>query len=150
MPVLDEHNMWMQAGTWVIDPTGRCTSTDVTIVLDFLTDHYPTEFYWNIIDKCNANAVVGSVPQSHYTLLSTTYREELCLPPGRYQLILYDTYGDGICCSYGVGTFQGLFYRDSGSLWSTDFLGSGSGMVKGGTSEMSPDLEIRVVQLSLP
>ena len=122
--------MWMQAGSWVVNPTGGCTSTTVMIELYFLTDHYPSEFYWNVIDKCNANAVVASVSQGHYSLSSTRYHEEVCVPPGRYQIILYDTAHDGLCCAYGTGLFQGIIYRDVDQRWSTFFFGA---------TEMSPE-----------
>ena len=28
-----------------------------------------------------------------------------CLPDGCYDFVIYDSYGDGICCSYGIGSY---------------------------------------------
>jgi hypothetical protein len=35
--------------------------------------------------------------------------EELCLPPGCYKFVMYDDYGDGLCCSWGSGYYK-LYY----------------------------------------
>jgi hypothetical protein len=35
-----------------------------------------------------------------------TYSETICLPYGCYTLTVNDSYGDGICCAYGTGSFE--------------------------------------------
>ena len=32
--------------------------------------------------------------------------ESLCLPSGDYEFTIHDSYGDGLCCSYGQGSYQ--------------------------------------------
>jgi hypothetical protein len=33
------------------------------------------------------------------------YNSTECIPPGDYKFIINDSYGDGICCSYGLGQY---------------------------------------------
>ena len=47
--------------------------------------------------------------------------EEVCLGDGCYEFIIYDSYGDGICCSQGQGQFQviaqdGSVYGEGGNF----------------------------------
>ena len=51
---------------------------------------------------------------------------DICLPVGKYQFIIYDTEGDGICCFYGHGQY-GLHFpggREVRPLSSGQFLGA--------------------------
>ena len=115
----------MQAGSWVVEETVEgCTSTSKIIDLYFLLDEYPGEFHWSVIDKCNGDAIVDFVEDGHYRGSGLHYHEEVCVPPGRYQLIIYDTAADGLCCYYGMGAFLGVHYDGSGNLWSTPFYGA--------------------------
>lgn len=111
-------------GTTDDDMTNNGYVTDVmpsisvdqnSLVLEFFTDEYPGESYWELRDA-NGNAfytggnslvVGGAENNTSYTQALTLYNEEIPLPgDGCYEFIMYDSYGDGICCEYGEGYYR--------------------------------------------
>ncbi len=50
--------------------------------------------------------------------------EEVCLGMGEYQFTIFDSAGDGICCSYGNGyynlTFDGMLSAQGGKFKSEE------------------------------
>ncbi|MFD0965135.1 M43 family zinc metalloprotease [Pseudofulvibacter geojedonensis] len=90
-----------------VDCGGSCapcqpTCSDVKLRLKF--DNYPEETSWEI--KNNSGTVVASggtyANQADGSILNITE----CLPAGCYSLVMKDAYGDGMCCSYGNGSFR--------------------------------------------
>ena len=77
-----------------------CDGVDVTVSITF--DNYPEETSWQITDG-------GSVVASGGTYASSpdgsTLEVSQCLSDGCYTFTIFDTYGDGICCSYGSGSY---------------------------------------------
>ena len=77
-----------------------CDGVDVTVSITF--DNYPEETSWQITDG-------GSVVASGGTYASSpdgsTLEVSQCLPDGCYTFTIFDSYGDGICCSYGSGSY---------------------------------------------
>ena len=80
---------------------GSCTypCTDVTVTI--LTDNYPAETTWAVTDESGA-AVMSGGP---YSTSGTTFTSTACLEVGCYNLIVNDSFGDGICCAYGNGSY---------------------------------------------
>lgn len=72
--------------------------------LDFAlqTDNYPSETNWEIIADDGSIISEGG----GYATQNALYEELICLPPGCYEFIIYDAYGDGICCDFGNGFFE--------------------------------------------
>ncbi len=65
------------------------------------TDKYPEEIAWTIKKKSGPN-----IRQfSKYKTPLTWYSYPECLSSGQYEFIITDTYGDGICCDYGLGEY---------------------------------------------
>ncbi|MEL6943783.1 MAG: S8/S53 family peptidase, partial [Bacteroidota bacterium] len=85
-----------------------CTENELTLTI--VTDQYPQETSWNITDANGATVASGG----GYTSSSTTYTEDICLPDGCYTFTILDSYGDGICCAYGNGSY--LLTDGSGTL----------------------------------
>ena len=79
-------------------PTG-CQDTEVT--LNLTTDNYGYETSWTLNDSTSAEIANGSGFQS-----GTNYQEVFCLANGDYSFTINDSYGDGICCSYGIGSYE--------------------------------------------
>ena len=79
---------------------GACTATTLTITFD----DYPAETSWDIKD---AN---GTIVFSGGTYGSQAKRSTITLPncidTGCYTFNMHDSYGDGMCCSYGNGSFS--------------------------------------------
>lgn len=78
------------------------------------TDNYGVETYWEFVDG-NGNALAtggnsgiftGDVAAGSYGN-NTTYTKNVLLPAdGCYDLVVYDYYGDGMCCQYGNGYYK--------------------------------------------
>lgn len=74
-----------------------------TAVLELLTDDYPTETTWELQDLNGLVIAEGG----GYTDILTLYTETFCLDPEAcYVFYMYDSFGDGICCSYGEGNYR--------------------------------------------
>ncbi|MBQ0737079.1 reprolysin-like metallopeptidase [Aquimarina celericrescens] len=77
------------------------TCTDVVLSLTF--DNYPEETSWQITDSSNQVIASGGTYGSQPDGSTLTLTE--CLDPGSYILTVNDSYGDGICCRYGNGSY---------------------------------------------
>ncbi len=79
-----------------------CTENGVTVSITF--DNYPEETSWTLTD--DSGATVASASYSTANADGSTVTEDLCLPDGCYTFTINDAYGDGICCSYGNGSYS--------------------------------------------
>lgn len=85
-----------------------CINTTLSLTLD----NYPEETSWQITD--NGGTVVASGGTYGNQADGTTLTINNCLPAGCYTFTINDSYGDGICCSYGNGSYT-LTNADSGA-----------------------------------
>ena len=80
---------------------GNPPSENVNI--EIFTDGYGSETSW-VIQDISGNTIEsfndGNLENS------TTYNWDVNLEYGDYTFIIYDSYGDGICCGYGVGYYS--------------------------------------------
>jgi lysyl endopeptidase len=75
--------------------------TGENISISFTTDLYPQE------NKLQLFTASGSLVWERINFsASTTHNYEICVPFNCYDLIVSDTYGDGICCEFGNGNVQ--------------------------------------------
>ncbi|MDC0201700.1 zinc metalloprotease, partial [Flavobacteriales bacterium] len=83
---------------------GSCCYGD-QLVITITTDNYPLETSWQLVDQ--SGSVVQSINAGDLTQSGTTYSWNIC-PSATdcYDFIIYDTYGDGICCNYGNGSYS--------------------------------------------
>lgn len=76
----------------------------VIVTVDIILDDYGSETTWQVVE--NGNVLYSGGPYSDnndQTLVST----DVCLNEGMcYDFIIYDAYGDGICCGYGNGSYS--------------------------------------------
>lgn len=78
-----------------------CNDNEINVVITF--DNYPEETAWTLK---NANgSTVASGTYSSANADGSTVNESYCLPDGCYDFEITDVYGDGICCSYGNGSY---------------------------------------------
>ncbi|WNJ18993.1 M43 family zinc metalloprotease [Pontibacter sp. G13] len=110
---------------------GTCESNELTLTITL--DNYPEETSWTVVDDNNTTVASGGTYGSFPD--GSTVTEDLCLEDGCYTFTIFDSYGDGICCGYGNGSYSltdasgtiasgGAF----GSSDATQFcLGSGGG-----------------------
>ncbi|WP_424961542.1 S8 family serine peptidase [Ekhidna sp.] len=79
------------------------TSSDTDVTLTIVLDNYPEETSWEIRDGGTVIAsggTYGSQPDG------STVTEVITLADGCYDFVINDSYGDGICCSYGNGSYS--------------------------------------------
>ncbi|MGP9801736.1 endonuclease [Rheinheimera sp. NSM] len=79
-------------------PTG-CANTSVDFVLN--TDNYGAETSWQLVSN-----VSGTVYSGDGYAANSSYTEQWCLADADYTFSIFDSYGDGICCSYGNGSYS--------------------------------------------
>lgn len=91
------------------NPSNDQVTTTVNIsganqyTLTIKPDDYGADISWKVKDsQGNTVAQGGGYPDFNRTVI----RETFCLPQGCYKLIMYDSYGDGICCDYGNGWYE--------------------------------------------
>jgi hypothetical protein len=75
----------------------------ITVSLSITFDNYPEETSWEIT---NASGVVASGGTYGSQADGSTLNIDVALPAGCYDFTIKDTYGDGICCSYGNGAYS--------------------------------------------
>lgn len=93
---------------WIWGPcSGSGTTTGCftpSYTVEITTDDYGFETSWEIVDQ-GSGAVVAS---GNSYANNTSYSIPVCIPNGCYDFIIYDSFGDGICCTYGSGSYQVL------------------------------------------
>ena len=80
------------------DPVDNC----VDVTLDLLTDNYASETSWRITRASTGATVATGSGYSN----NTPYTETTPLDPGDYIFTILDSFGDGICCAYGTGSYE--------------------------------------------
>lgn len=110
-------------------PTG-CTDTEVT--LSITLDNYPEETSWTLTNDGGQTIASGGTYGSQPD--GSTITETICLVDDCYTFTINDTYGDGICCGFGNGSYSltdGGTVLASGATFTsseaTDFCIGGSG-----------------------
>jgi hypothetical protein len=107
-----------------------CTDNEVTVTINL--DNYPEETSWTITN--DAGSVVASGGTYGAFPDGSTVTEDLCLVDDCYTFTINDSYGDGICCAYGSGSYtvtdgSGSVLASGGSFGSseaTDFCFGGT------------------------
>lgn len=81
---------------------GNCEcGEDTHIGLALTLDNYPEETTWQLISDNGEIVAEGG----DYSEAGASIEESTCLVNGCYTFYITDSYGDGICCSYGDGSF---------------------------------------------
>ncbi len=96
-------------GTTDSNPSNNSTSINVNVsgnssyTLVIKPDDYGADINWKIKNS-NGKVVVsgGDYPDFDRSII----KESFCLPDDCYQLIMLDSYGDGLCCDYGAGWYE--------------------------------------------
>ncbi len=79
-----------------------CNDNDVNV--NFVFDNYPEETSWNITNA--GGSVVASGGTYGGQPDGSSLSIPLCLVDGCYDFTIFDSYGDGICCGYGNGSYS--------------------------------------------
>ena len=84
-------------------PSSSCSANEQEFFISITTDNYPTETSWQLVDQNGGGWFInpGDLTQSN-----TTYTWSICVPDTNcYTFTILDTYGDGICCGWGSGSY---------------------------------------------
>jgi len=82
---------------------GSCIQGGTGVVINILTDNYPGETTWSLTDDASGLAVASGGP---YTVIATALQEVVCVGDGCYTFTINDSFGDGVCCVYGAGSYD--------------------------------------------
>ena len=105
-------------------PASGCPTGKKKVKVIISTDQYPSETTWDIKNSAGQVVLAGGP----YSNTSTEYATEECLPEGSngYTFTINDTYGDGVCCGYGNGSYRvywdGVLEGSGGDFGSTESL----------------------------
>lgn len=77
-------------------------SNSLSLALSF--DNYPAETAWSIKDG-NGNTLASGGPYSPQFAGSALVEAIDCLPEGCFDFVITDSFGDGMCCQYGNGSY---------------------------------------------
>ena len=83
---------------------GTGGNTNNTIHFNLTLDDYGSETTWELEDS-NGSIISSGGPYSD-NANGTVISETFMVPNGCYTIMVYDSYGDGICCDYGNGSFE--------------------------------------------
>jgi len=85
------------------DGGGTTCADDGAMALTITFDNYPEETSWSIT---SGGSTVASNSYSTSNADGSTVTQSLNLADGDYTFTINDVYGDGICCSYGNGSYS--------------------------------------------
>ena len=81
----------------------QCASNETEIIISITTDDYPGETSWQLVDQNGSGFMNASALTQSYT----TYTWSVCVPTSNcYSFTIFDSWGDGICCFYGNGSYN--------------------------------------------
>jgi len=87
-------------------PTAAPTDSNDNVAITILTDRYAEESSWAIL-SLDGDELFSGGPYDGTLDDETTIVEKLELDSdGCYQFLFKDSYGDGICCGYGIGSYE--------------------------------------------
>jgi len=81
------------------------TCSAVSFTINVLTDRWPSETSWTLVNTCSNQTQTSVAPNTLYYSANTSHSNEYCIPAGAYTFTINDTYNDGLCCSHGPGSY---------------------------------------------
>lgn len=86
----------------VLVPGPMVPSDSVTFALNLTTDNFGSETTWQLVHDGTGNTVGSGGPYAG----ATSYVENVTIASGEnYTFTIFDAFGDGICCSWGTGSY---------------------------------------------
>merc|ERR1712194_682926 len=103
-------------------PTPAPVPCTFSVKVAVKTDNYPSETSWDLVNQCDGTGTIGASKSYSST---GTFEDEYCLPAAKYKFTINDSYGDGICCNYGIGSYEvslngGVTKTGDGNFGSTE------------------------------
>ena len=76
------------------------------LTVEILTDDYPSETSWTLTNLCTGELQAKVDPSRKYIEPETLYTDDYCVPDNDYEFTIFDSYGDGLCCNEGMGSYE--------------------------------------------
>ena len=90
-----------------------CGAFQKKIRIELRTDKFPSDTNWEFYDR--TKNIVLLQANKNYGRMEMDVRE-LCINEGEYEYILYDAFGDGLCCINGDGHYS-ISFRHGDGTW---------------------------------
>ncbi|MFN3875574.1 MAG: trypsin-like peptidase domain-containing protein, partial [Flavobacteriales bacterium] len=111
------------------DPSNNTASTSIThgpstLTLQLNLDRYGAETTWVI--RNGGSILASGGPYSNQSSNGVYPQPPIvvCVPDGCHELVVYDSWGDGMCCAYGAGSFTLRDAQNNLLVSNTSFTGS--------------------------
>ncbi len=88
---------------YVVEVPCSAAPTCMDVNLNFVFDNYPEDISWDV--RNDLGTVVASGGNYGAEPDGSSLTESFCLTDGCYDFNIYDSYGDGLCCAYGNGSY---------------------------------------------
>lgn len=105
-------NVWVSSpnGGTDLNTSNDASSTDFSygpnqLTLDLVLDRYGEETTWSVTQGAETYASGGPFVQEGSNGEYPQAPITLCIPDGCYDFSIFDSYGDGMCCDYGNGSY---------------------------------------------
>lgn len=86
----------------------------LTLDIEIVQDNYPQETTWKVFNSQGTEVAAGNVAGGTVCLFANE-----C-----YQFTIYDSFGDGVCCGYGIGSYalylEGVLVGSGGEFGSSE------------------------------
>jgi hypothetical protein len=88
--------------------TKECRVGEYEVLISIQLDEAPSETMWELRTTCGEQSVkLEGGPYTDPLSSGAIVEISNCLPDDQeYEFSIYDEYGDGICCSYGLGSYN--------------------------------------------
>ena len=108
-------------------PTFACSGGTALFTLDLVNDFYGGETTWRLTNTASGSVLLSGGPYGQDEVVF----DDICLSTtGCYTFTIFDSFGDGICCEYGIGswtiTFNGATVGSGGTFTSSESATFGS------------------------
>ncbi|MCB9187303.1 MAG: T9SS type A sorting domain-containing protein [Flavobacteriales bacterium] len=101
---MKSHLILLAMGLAVNSVFAQCSSSEIEIAIQVLTDNYGYETAWNLRD--GDGNVLTSGGQGGVYENNSWYGDTICVDENTcLRFEISDQFGDGICCSYGQGSY---------------------------------------------
>ncbi len=104
--------------------TSNITTGPNTLTLQLNLDRYGAESTWIIRNGANTLASGGPYTNAASNGIYPQPPIVVCVPDGCHELVVYDSFGDGMCCAYGSGSFTLRDAQNNVLATNTNFTGS--------------------------
>lgn len=95
-----------------------------SLTLQLNLDRYGSETTWEIRNGSNILASGGPYATQASNGVYPQPPIVICVPNGCHDLVVYDSWGDGICCAYGSGSFTLIDSQNNTLVSNANFTGS--------------------------